>query len=313
MKKIKEVIKKNKSFVVISHKNVEADALGSSLAVYLLLRKLKKNVTIINQDKNLGFYGFLPFVEKVGKKFRGKINDIYFVVDCSDIYRTGKFSNDLKGKYIVNIDHHISNACFGNINWIDPKSSSTSEMIYRLYRYLGVPFDKKIATCLYAGIVSDTGSFSFANTTTVTHQVASRLLEFKIKPEIIHQNIYNNFTLRQIRKVTDILSDLKSTSRGKVIYGIIKDSKFWNREGADTTEYVLSIMRSVHTCEVVMLFREVRRNKVRVNFRSKRYVDVNKIAFFFGGGGHVRAAAATVDGNLNSVVKTVLARVRKYL
>ncbi len=311
LKDIKRIIENNNSFVIASHKNVEADTLGSSLALYILLKTLKKKAKLINQDYIPSAYRFLPYVKKFSRSFKGKSSDIYFVLDCSDLSRTGKFEKFFNDRFIVNIDHHISNTRFGNINWVDPRSSSTSEMIYRLYRYLGVPFSKDSALCIYAGILSDTGCFSFANTSSRTHLIASRLLKFGVEAHLIYQNIYNSFSVSEVKFMINILNNIKTSMGGKIVYTY---SNAWRnkKNGSDLTEYILTIMRSIESCEVAVLFK-VAGSKVRVNLRSKKFADVNKVASIFGGGGHQRASAVTIEGDFVSVRKKVISTIRRII
>ncbi len=308
LKEIKKIIENNKNFLIIAHKNMEADALGSQLALARLLRKLGKKVFLVNADKVPSIYHFLPQADKVKQNIPDTKIDICFVLDCSDLERTGRLAKKLKKFFIVNIDHHVSNTKFGNINWIDKNSTSTCELIYRLYKFLKVSLDKESALCIYAGVLSDTGSFSFVNTSRTAHKISYELLKFGIDSSEVYQRIYNNFSLREIKFCLEVLRSIKSCYKGKIVYCETNEWKKNLKSSSELTEFILSLMRSIKDSEVAILFKYME-NKVRINLRSKGKVDVNKVASFFGGGGHTCASAVTIKGTLNSVKKKVLKKI----
>ncbi len=160
LNKIIEKIKAAKTFLISAHVNLEGDAIGSELAVYFLLRKLFKRATIYNNDITPAIYKFLPFCRVIKNRLTGKNFDAAIILDCSDSSRTGKVKNNLpQAGCIINIDHHISNTYFGDLNWVEPSVNSTAQMIYGLCKRLRV-MDRNIALCLYTGIFTDTGSFT---------------------------------------------------------------------------------------------------------------------------------------------------------
>ncbi|MCM8780631.1 MAG: bifunctional oligoribonuclease/PAP phosphatase NrnA [Candidatus Omnitrophica bacterium] len=243
--------------------------------------------------------------------------DCMAVLDCSDLERTGKVSNiSLDRKIVLNIDHHISNRMFGNINWVEPYVSSTAEIIYKLYRKLHIPLNKDIATALYVGILTDTGSFRYANTKSLTHRVVSELLKYDLDIVRIYRNIYEDIPFDEMKLLIKILKGMKRDSSGKVIWFKLRRRLFKETTlSLDITEEVLKFARAVKDVELAILFKEdlKSKNKIRVNFRSKGKLDVNKIAASFGGGGHRQASGADIDGSLNTVTKKVLNRVYQEL
>jgi len=310
IKKIIELLRGNKRFLITAHMNLEGDALGSELAMYLLLRKMKKQVIICNHDTTPRAYSFLPHI-KVIKNDLDVSNgfDVALVLDCSDSFRTGKVKDYLsRAKIIVNIDHHISNTFFGDLNWVDPKASSASEMIYRLCKELKV-MDRKIALCLYTGIFTDTGNFTYSNVSSRVHRIIAELFRYKILPDKIYESLHSFCQLKDIRFIGKVLSSIKADSSGKITWALIK---YWPKKEYDLTEVIFSIMRFLRDAEVFLLFKKLGKNKVRVNFRSRSKVDVNRVAKFFGGGGHKRASGTTIFGNLSSVEKKVITFVKRY-
>lgn len=320
LKKAAACVRKNKKFLITSHVNLEGDALGSELAFYNLVKKLGKSATVINEDGVPYGYEFFPLKNKV-IKYKDNLKNVDFdcfvALDCSDLGRTGEvYRLNSCGKLVLNIDHHISNVNFGNINWVDPRASSCSEMIYRLYKALGVGLDKNAALFLYAGIMTDTGSFRYSNTTSFTHKVISELLGFGLDIPQIYRNINENIPFEDMQLLARILPGMKRDAKGKIIWFQIKHNLLRNKKLCfDLSEHILSFGRAIKDAEVVVLFKENLgvRNEIRINFRSQGHVDVNKIAQFFGGGGHRSASGATLHGNIDNIRRRVLAKIKADL
>lgn len=307
--KIAEKIRTSKNFLITAHVNLEGDALGSELAMYALLKKLRKNVVICNNDPTPQIYSFLPYSGVVKNTITEEKFDVVLALDCSDSFRAGKVSDYLcRADCIVNIDHHISNTFFGDINWVESKASSTCQMIYGLCNKLGV-MNKEIALCLYTGIFTDTGNFTYANTNSDTHKVVTELMKYNINPHIIYGNIHSLCDFNDLRFMSKIISSLKFDSRRKICWAKIKK---WEDKGYDLTEVIFSVMRLLKDVEVFILFKKLERNKVRVNFRSRYMVDVNRIARFFGGGGHKRASGTTLECAIDAAERKIIPFVRRY-
>lgn len=319
--KTAEFLRKNNNFLITSHTTPEGDAIGSELGLYRLLKALGKNVFVINEDDLPYGYEFLPDVDKIQKFHKDKKRvdfDALVAVDCSDLRRTGEvYTLNSAKKPIINIDHHISNEKFGYINWVDPSASCCAEMIFRLYKKMRVPLDKNSALLLYAGILTDTGSFKYSNTTVLTHKIAAELLGYGIDFVEVFKNIYENVPFDDMQLLGSILPNMKRTLDGKIIWFQIKKDLLKNHKEIhfDLTEHILSFGRAVKGKEVVVLFKENLGdlNEVRVNFRSQGHVDVNKIAGFFGGGGHKTASGCTIKGKIEDVSRKVLAKIKSEI
>ncbi len=308
-KKIIKVIKNNRSFLITAHINLEGDALGSELAIYGLLRKLKKKTVVYNDDVTPKIYNFLPYVRVIRNNLQEDKFDVALVLDCSDSSRTGKVKDYLsRVKYIVNIDHHISNTFFGDINWVDPKASSASEMVFKICKDFKI-MDKNIALALYTGMFTDTGNFTYANTTDKVHMIASSLMKYGIKPEKIYESLHSCLNAKDIKFIGHILSYLKVDCTNKICWVLLKR---WPEMGFDLTEIIFSVMKFLKDIEVFVIFKKIDSRKVRVNFRSRSKIDVNRIAKFFGGGGHKRASGTTIEDDLLSAEKKVISFIRRY-
>ncbi len=321
IRKIIAQIKEHDNFLITSHVNLEGDALGSELAFSRLIKALGKNAVIVNEDNPPYGYEFFPGVDTI-RKYKDNLKDIKFdcfvALDCSDLKRTGEVYRLNSGfKPVLNIDHHISNVKFGQFNWIEPRASSCCEMIYELYEKSGVKIDKETALLLYAGIVADSGSFRYSNTSSRTHKIVSGLLKYGLDVVEVYKNLFGNIPLADMKLIAKVLNDIHSKAQGKIIWFQIKAAMLRKHKMiyADLTDYVLSFARAIKGAEVVVLFKENLGTKfeVRVNFRSQGEIDVNEIAKFFGGGGHKSASGCTIRGSIGQVSKKVLKKIDEAL
>ncbi len=316
LRKIAEIIRKEKRFLIVSHENPEGDAIGSILALGLALRERGKVVTVLNQDPTPEILSFLPGAKEIRHKVSGKEPfDVTLALDCGDRRRLGKEFNKLeKIGRLINIDHHVSNTAFGDLNLIDPRASAACEMIYGLLREIPVKLSPDIAENIYTGILTDTGSFHYSNTTAKTLAVARACLLAGVNPWKVAEKVYETQPLARLRLLRLVLDTLKTEEDGRVS-SVVVTRKMLARAGAtpDLTEDFINFPRSVKGTEVALLFREVTPAKYRVSFRSRGKVDVSRISQVFQGGGHPNAAGCTVDGSLKEVKAKVLAQVRAAL
>ena len=320
LKKICASIKKYNNFLITAHTNLEGDALGAELSFYALIRKLGKQGIILNEDGIPYGHDFLPGVKRI-RKLDSKSPSIKFdclvVLDCADLKRTGNvWKLNKEGKPILNIDHHISNRGFGDVHWVDAHASSCSEMIYQIYKQMHLAINKPEAICLYTGMMTDTGSFRYSNTSSFTHQAVAELLKLGINVALIYRYVYENLALDETKLLIKLLPKINFSADGSIAYfklkrGMLKDGVI----SMDLGDQLLSFGRSIKGVEVVALFKEGigAKNQVRINLRSHGKVDVNKIASIFGGGGHKTAAGCSLRGDINKIIKNVLASIQKAL
>ncbi|MDD5120630.1 MAG: bifunctional oligoribonuclease/PAP phosphatase NrnA [Candidatus Omnitrophica bacterium] len=313
-------IKKYKRFLITVHTSPEGDALGAEVAFYNLVRKLGKSAIIVNEDKPPYGYDFLcknKPIHLLSKKEKNIKFDCFVALDCADLKRTGKvYGLNKNNNPVLNIDHHISNNFFGRINWVDPEASSCSEMIFKLFKKLRQKIDKDTALALYTGIMTDTGSFRYSNTTAFTFQAAGELLKYGVNVPYVYRNAYENIPLSDIKLLLRILPKIKFYSQGRIIgFEIKKELIKIKRPSIDLADQLLSFGRSIKGAEVVVLFKENsgEKNQVRVNLRSQGKVDVNKIASFFQGGGHKTASGCTLVGSIEEIEKEVITKIQSYL
>jgi len=311
IEKIKKAIKKHKSFLVTSHVSPEGDSLGSQLAMANLLSQMGKDFVIVDSDPIPARYRFLPNVSLI-KSTRKKIGkkDAAIVLDCPNLTRVGKVEKMVrKCRHIINIDHHVSNSMYGNINWVEKDASSVGEMMYKLFKATDCDISKKTALYLYIAILTDTGSFNYGNTSSATHEIVGELLGYGLEPFNISQNIYENKTLGEIRLLGKVLSSLKVTPNGKIAYITVTKSLL-EKTGSkpSSCENFVNFARSVRDVDVAIFFREdiKKKNTFHASFRSTNRADVNAIASYFGGGGHKNASGCVLKGSYVDIKKKVL-------
>lgn len=307
---IKTAIKKNNKFLVSSHINPEGDSIGSQIATASLLRRLGKDVLIVNESPIPRVLDFMPGSDKILKE---KPSDWDFeaavILDCPDLSRIGKVSEYVTpDKMIINIDHHVSNTNFGKYNWVEPHLSSAGEMIFELFKAFHMKIKYEEAEALYAAIMTDTGSFRYSNTSSRTHIVISELIEAGVKPYDTHSKIYETSSLENTKLLGEALRTLKVSDDGKISWlWVTKDMLKNTKASLEGTEGIIDFARSLEGVEIAIFFRETgTENRVKVSFRSKGNADVNKLASFFNGGGHVTASGCNVFGTMEQVEKKVL-------
>jgi phosphoesterase RecJ-like protein len=301
--------KRNKTFLISAHIHLEGDALGSELALASLLRSLGKKVMVLNEDRVPQEYRFLPGSGSV-RPARGPLDyDVAVLVDCSDVSRIGNVRKVLRSdRKLLNIDHHISNEKFADINWVEPRASSASEMVYELFGALGVRMKKADALCLYVGIMTDTGSFKYKSTSARTHRIAGELCQHGLDVYGIYRRIYESMSPLTVKSLAKIIGTLdfskdKKVAWLKVSHALLcKDPKL-----AEQTDDIIHFARAISGVEVAILFKEIRPGReTRVNLRSTGKVNANAIAQIFGGGGHRMASGVTIKGVFADVVRRVV-------
>jgi len=317
---ISNILQKNNNFLITSHINLDGDAIGSELALYSILKKLKKKPIILNQGKLPKVYDFLPGVNKVqyleDDYIDTKSIDVGIALDCSNVKRMGKTYEIFKNiKTIINIDHHASNESFGDLNYVDSSVSSVGEIIYELIRFINVDLlDEDISTCLFTSILTDTGSFRYSNVSSRTFKIASDLTSFEIKPHLIAAKIYNRNTYPGLKLLGEALSTLEANNSNYVSWITITRKMLNNTKANDEEiEGIIDVAATLDNNEISILFRETKDNKIKISFRSKGNFDVNKFAGKFNGGGHPNAAGCLCSGKMYKIKDKILSQLFKEI
>jgi len=316
MDKIADVFRSGNNFLITSHINPEGDSVGSQLAVYHILEKLGKNAVIVNHDSVPDNLTFLPGAGLVSPDKPDDFNaEVIVMLDCPVKERTGKVCRHIKDdQTVVNIDHHISNELFGDVNWVEPGMSSVGEMIFGLAKNMGMEISKDMAVAIYAAIVTDTGIFTYDNTSPETHRIAAELMTAGANPKNLHDEIFEKKSVHEIRLLGMALTTLQITAGGKIAHiSLTRDMLL--EEGVDyiSTDEFINFPRSIKGVEVAVFFKEYEAadGKVNVSFRSSGEADVNAVASRFGGGGHPRASGCVLECGLEEAREKVLDEVEK--
>ncbi|HPL63628.1 MAG TPA: bifunctional oligoribonuclease/PAP phosphatase NrnA [Syntrophales bacterium] len=312
--KILEIVDAGKSFLVTSHVRLDGDAIGSELALCLLLRAIGKEATVYNQDPTPESYLFLP---GAGDLIFHKLDadayyDAVFALDCSELERIGDESVRIGGiSPIINIDHHISNRTFGNYYAVDPGASSTGELLFRMAEEAGWELSPEIATNLYTAILTDTGSFRYSNTGAGTFSVAGALVERGADPAWIAEQVYDSVPAQKVKLLHRALGTIGFASGGRICSVLVSRRMMEEVQARpEHAENFAEFIRSISGVEVSIFFTEISDRQYKVSFRSKGSFDVEEIAGRFGGGGHRNAAACRLPGAYEEVRHAVMAAVQ---
>jgi len=313
---LNDLVERNETFVILVHRYPEGDAIGSQLALGLMLMKQGKSVEMLNYDKLPWQYKFLPGSEhiKIAESFQ-RDYDVGIVLDSSDFERTN-YTESEKGmiRYLVNMDHHLSNNFFGDLNIINPQASSTGEMVYNLSKHMDIPLNRDIALNIYTAIVTDTGSFRYSNTTSETLMIASKLVSKGIDVAWANENLFEIGTLGRIKLWGETLSKIELTYHDLIsILTVTQQMLIQSNAEFNDTENLINNGLSIVGVEVSLLFKELSENTYKVSFRSKGKINVAKVAEIFGGGGHFRASGCKISGTLEQVRDKVIKMVSKEL
>lgn len=316
---IVNVLQKEDNFLITSHIRPEGDSIGSQLAMAILLQKSGKKVTIINEDSSPEIYHFLPQSEKIltySPEYERSRFDVAVVLDCNQFERVGTVASIVRNTpIIINIDHHPDSCGIGNYNYIDTRASACTEQIYMIIKAMDFKLDYDLALPIYVGIMTDTGGFKQVNTTSIAHQIVAELLNYGVLPNEIANQIYEVNTVASVKLLGMVLSSLKTHHNGKIAIAYITQQMLKNAEVITEIEpeRIIDQMRFIKGVEIILLFRDLGEDKIKVNLRSKTSFNVSEIAKSFDGGGHLRAAGCVIKGTIQEVEEKVLKEIEKRL
>ncbi len=311
-RQIAEILCCEQRFLILTHYRPDGDAIGSQLALAILLKNLGKHVTVWNDDDVPAKFRFLPRSNLICRPpAEPQDFDVVIAVDVSTWQRAGLGTERIRRKkYFINIDHHVSNEKFADLNWVVPNAPASGQIVYHLIKAGGFPLTREIATCLFAAIFTDTGQFSYSNTTADCLRVAAELVDAGLNVGEISRHVYESYPYARVRLLQKALADLKLADHNRVAYTWVTRDMF-EESGAkrEDTEGLIDYARSIEGVLVAALFEEMAEpGKIRVSLRSKHpEIDVNSIARHFGGGGHREAAGARISGHPKDVETRVLA------
>jgi phosphoesterase RecJ-like protein len=316
--KFKKVLKSSKNIVIVTHWSPDGDAMGSSLALYHLLKQLKKTVNVIIPNQYPDFLRWLPGDKQVINFQESEVKalttlnkcDLIFTLDFNSFKRMEKLGEIIEkiDTPKVLIDHHQQPDNYASYYFHDVKACSTCELIYDFIVGIGHKklIDKKIAACLYTGLMTDTGSFRYPSVTPKTHLVLSELLKTGIVPAEIHSKIYDTYSEERMRLLGYALSEKMTIIKDLPVAYIslsnleLKEFKFKKGD----TEGLVNYPFSINGIKVCALFNESEDGYIKISFRSKGKIDVNKFArSYFNGGGHINAAGGKSEESLDKTIE----------
>jgi phosphoesterase RecJ-like protein len=312
-------LKSGRRVLTICHENPEADALGSALAISLLVEAGGGVATPVCADPMPAMYEFMPGMDRFRREPDPSIDyDLLVVGDCGELERIGPVLETHRELFervpILDIDHHISNPRFGAVDWVDARSSATCEMVTLLAWRMGVPLtarDGMLSTALAGGLVMDTGAFQHPNVTPRTLTVAAALREAGADFSELARRLYRSKPNTQLVLFGRVLARLGSDFDGMLVWSTLELADL-AETGANSAESegLVDMLSQSDTAEVAILFKEVDGNgSTRVSVRTREGgVDATVLTGMFGGGGHARAAGATLSLPLDEAREVVLAR-----
>lgn len=310
MNDIIDVINTNKTFLITAHKNPDGDAIGSSIGLYLALKKINKVVDVVIKDAPKTFSyleGFDEIKSETNKKY-----DVLIILDTADEMKVNYIEAFNIVSETVLIDHHISSSRYANYNYVETLSSC-SMVILKLIHNLNISLDKSIAEAIYTGLITDTGCYRNKNVDRNTFDVSSELSKFIDVSKVIKLSVgtisCKAFELKKI-----CIENLEFYMSGKIGYSYISEDDIVKIGASyDEASSLVNIAREIEGVEVSIFVRFFK-NETRVSFRSNN-VDVNKIAQTFGGGGHIYASGLSVDPSLNreKIKNDILIEVEKSI
>lgn len=313
--KIEQLIEGANRICISGHVRPDGDCAGSVLALYLYLKNnfpdIKADVFLEKPTQKLAYLAGYDEIDSAYEK--QEPYDMMICLDSATCDRTGKAVKYFKAaKKTVNIDHHISNDNFADINIVEPDSSSACEVLYNLLDPGKI--DRDTAICLYTGIVYDTGVFKYSSTSYKTMAVVSELMKFDIPTAFIIDESFYSKTYDENRIYGYSILNSTLCCDGKVIYSYItrekmKEFKVSSRE----LEGIVAQLRLTRGVECALFLYELEHGEWKVSLRSSEYLDCNKVASAFGGGGHVRASGCNMKGTFSECIEKLLEETGKYI
>lgn len=327
MQKIVSHLKTSKRVLVASHENPDGDAIGSLLAMGLALEKMGKQATLFNPSPIPAVYRFLPSVSKIVKTLGDNAKgeqafDTAVILDCGDIERIGAAAKVMADiPVLINIDHHVTNTGFGHLRRVETEACATAEIVYHLIQELGVQLDCHIATAIYTGILTDTGSFRFSNTNRASFGICAEMVDLGVDPLMVAQYVYGTYSLGRIKLLNLALDSIEISRNGQLSIMTVT-RKMLTKTGThpEDADGLINYARRIEDVKVAALIHEEENNGTHrsgrtrpyhVSLRSDGAVDVAEIAASFGGGGHTAAAGFSIEATLPEIKAKIIALTEK--
>lgn len=309
-REIVSVLTKEKAFLIATHINPDGDAIGSALALAGALESMGKEVRVYNKDRVPEFYRFMPGHKRFKSSLKNTLpkNPVLVLLDCNSPERAAleKYSFRIS----VVIDHHETEADFGDIRWVVPAAAATGLMVFYLIKAMGVALSSDIAANLYTAIAVDTGTFRYSNTSSEVLKASAELIESGANPAFISECLYERWEGNRFDLLVMTLNNLEIKNDVAMMH-ITKDMFQKTDTTPEDTENFSNFPRTIKSVKISALFRDIGDGFWKVSLRSKGKVNVAKIAELYGGGGHKNAAGFKIRGSLKSAKEKLLLAAKK--
>ena len=312
---ILEQIKNAESIVIVTHHTPDGDAVGSALALKLALQDMGKNADVIIPEVPEVF-DFLPGREDIKEKSAIEKYELAISVDCATEMRIEGKEYFENAKHTIVIDHHGSNTMFGDFNYVNPVSPACCDILAGIFDYFNINITKDIGTCLLTGIITDTGGFKYPSTMPETFEFAAELLRKGVNVSDIYKRTLDTISRATFDLTKKVMDRMEILEDGKVAFTYItkKDIEEVNAKPGDH-EGLVNIGRNLIGIEVSIFIRQNQENEkeYKVSMRTNNDINASDICLMFGGGGHPRAAGATIEGTVEEVKEKLMKQIKKFL
>lgn len=313
MKQILHKLQSSNNILVISHVIPDGDAIGSLIATGLALKAWNKKVTLYNESEIPAVYQFLPSIDQIKHQIDDRDEyDTAVIIDCGNLSRIGKDAlKATQNSFVINIDHHITNTRFGDLQLIDSCACATSEIVYRLINEMNIPISNDMAVSIYTGILTDTGSFRFSCTNREAFQICEQMVGIGVNPHAVARQVYQTYSQRRLKLLNMINDSIKISKNGKLSIMMLSQQML-KQTGMQMEDFsgISNNLKYIENVKVTALISEQKNGDTgksrrlrpfHVSLRSDGSVDVAAIAAYYGGGGHISAAGFSITATLSDV------------
>ncbi|MFP4016730.1 MAG: DHH family phosphoesterase [Halanaerobiales bacterium] len=317
---VRDMIEKKDNFLLMGHVDPDGDCIGSLFALKWYLDFLNKHSLILLENSPSERYELFdidPSDYLTFEEFSPDSNTDYtcLALDAGDMDRLGSGKELAEKYFLINIDHHLNNPEYGDINYVNSEKAAVGEIIYDLLELSNdFQINKKVGTAIVTAVIADTGGFRYQNTTARVFDIISEIMETGVDIYRINRSIFADYKFNSVKLKGMALSTLELHDNEKIAYLRVEQNML-KKVGLDIDDAsgLVNYARDIRGVEVGLIFSELNENETRVGFRSNEYCPVNEIAAIFGGGGHARAAGCTIDKNIDKAQKMVLSKVEEYV
>lgn len=301
-----EAIRGNQRFLLTGHMSPDGDSIACQLAMAEALEQLGKEASLQSSDPVPAMYRKLPGASRIRRvsEIEGEF-DAAILMECPTPERSG--FDRIPAAVTVNIDHHPDNQEHADANWVNPKKAATAEMIFTLVQDLGCEITGSMAENLFAGILTDTGSFTFSNTTATSLEIAAALMRSGANPAVVAQKVYRSYPPEKLDLIGHMLSNIRRYYDGAAVVMSI-DKEEIERKGYtnEIFEDIVNMPLITSVVQVSIIGRQGDKGTWRFSMRSKNDIDIGSIARSMGGGGHRNAAGFNSDDELETIIEKIV-------